>query len=266
MIGHSANGNGGKFRYYECGASRRMGKASCTQKAISADSIEEQALRQIKEYLTDEKNILSLIDANNEALEAMQKNKGSEIARLRADISRKDTAAKNLMKAVESGDGLKLGHIAARLDELSSEKSALEGRVQELEAFQLLEPIDKDEAEAFIEYMSTLFRSGLLRNKTLFQGLIQKIELLAGGAKAQVTYNPHFHPKADLIELKKKPLSGHRRTDGSPKGYLAPQMGLHANLLGEQIIAFTWVRKRGPARSRDPLAGGRAAWSGPPAG
>lgn len=248
MVGHSANGNGGRFRYYGCGSMLRSGKKVCSRPSINAGQIEEVVFARVKEYLTDEENILGLIEAHNKALLRMQKNKGRDIARLKAGLAQKDAAAKNIMRAVEAGQGLNIGHVAGRLEDLSREKADLESRIAQLQEFQLLEPTSEKELDSFVSYLDSLFKSGLIRNKTLLQGLVESIQLSADGKEAKVLYGANFHPKADFLRVRKMPPRA-AAARGSHGGHLATPAGLGANLLGEQIIQLDFKRQRAVARA-----------------
>lgn len=243
MVGHAAFGRRARYRYYSCSAALRSAKAGCGNPAIGAGNLEEQLFGAIKEYLTDKDNIKGLIRANNRALEGLQKKKTGEISRLRQDATKKEAAAKNIMRAIEAGQGLHFSHVAARLDEIASEKSSIEARIMELEEFRMLQPISADEAAAFVNHIDGLFSSGLVKNKTLFQGLIQKIEIVKGGKRARVSYNPQFHPRAEIFPIKKASRDG-RSSSGSHEAPLATQRGRHANLLGEQLVDLAFLPQR----------------------
>lgn len=249
MVGHAAHGNGGRFRYYGCSATFRKGKKACGRPSVNALGIEERVFGQIKEYLTDKENVLGLIDAHNAALERLQKGKAGEAARVRSDVARKDAAARNLMKAVEAGQGLNLGHVAARLDEISRDKTSLEDRIRQLEAFRLVLPISLKDSERFVDYLQKIFASGLIQNKTLFQGLIQAIDILPDGRSAKVTYNAKLHPQAEVVGWK-----------GSHDLHLVAPMGCHVNLLGSQMIILRAKcrrldKRKDPAPARLPERG-----------
>jgi site-specific DNA recombinase len=235
MVGHSGNGNGGRFRYYGCGNMLRSGKKVCSRPSINANQIEDIVFKKIEDYLTDEENILQLIETNNAALDKMKRNKSKDVAKLRSDLSHKDMSAKNIMRAVEAGEGLNIWHVAGRLEELQREKTAIESRIHELESFQSLEPISQNKADILFSYLNNLFKSGLIRNKTLLQGLLADIQLSIDGKSAKVLYRPDFHDKPDTIPLQKKSPRG-RNEHGSHGEHLATQEGLYANLLGEQVI------------------------------
>ena len=69
MAGASANGNGGKYQYYQC-CSKKYGQAKCKNKSINKNTFESFILKSIKNHIFTEKNLLTLADDTTRILKA----------------------------------------------------------------------------------------------------------------------------------------------------------------------------------------------------
>ncbi|MDH4263959.1 MAG: recombinase family protein [Spirochaetia bacterium] len=67
--GASANGNGGKYLYYQC-SSKKYGQAKCKNKSINRNSFENFILKSIKNHILTEKNMMTLADDTNKISKA----------------------------------------------------------------------------------------------------------------------------------------------------------------------------------------------------
>ena len=81
--GASANGNGGKYLYYQC-SSKKYGQAKCKNKSINKNSFENFILKSINNHIITEKNLMTLADDTNRILKAKY-----ESEKLKKDILKK---------------------------------------------------------------------------------------------------------------------------------------------------------------------------------
>lgn len=125
MVGESGTSkNGSKYQYYICLEKKKH--RACQKKAVRKDWIEDLVIGQVKTILTNDNRIDMIAHQVYEFFVA-EKGDTSYVDSLRAELKQVESAAGNIMRAIEMGifnDTTK-----ARMEELDAQKTALEAAI-----------------------------------------------------------------------------------------------------------------------------------------
>jgi site-specific DNA recombinase len=176
-IGVSANGNGGKYRYYACSGREKLGTKSCAGERLNRDKLEAAILNQLAELYRDGELIRAALtqaahDVDRPAITEQR-------AVVSEEIKRTERAVDRYQQAFENGD-LEPGQFKTRLAELGARLQELRDQEQELTA-QLAEPADSLEPAALAavadQLRDTIANGEPAQTKALLRTLIKEIRV-----------------------------------------------------------------------------------------
>ena len=201
LVGYSAYGNGGHYRYYVCGTIVRSGPKACPQQKFNAEDLERVFLAKLRERLTSRRTIREMITSRNELLKQAQKEQARLLPKLEEDLQAIDRKRTRLYEAIEENLTLTLEDIGPRLRELAELKTQKELERDELKKRLALQPA-KDSDAAIQELME--FYTGLFCDETS-SGRKRIVQALATSVKidevcASLTYDPSLKMKRDRLQ------------------------------------------------------------------
>ena len=129
MAGESGTSHtGAKHNYYLCTKHKRQGKSACDKKAIRQEQIEDAVLNAAIELVSNDELIDFITDCTWEYYQRQDFTK-AEIEALQKELSRVETAIKNLLHAIELG--IFNEATKARMDELTAQQKELTASIAE---------------------------------------------------------------------------------------------------------------------------------------
>lgn len=131
MAGESGTSHtGAKHNYYLCTKHKRQGKTACDKKAIRQEQIEDAVLNAAIELVSNDELIDFITDCTWEYYQKQDFTK-AEVEALQKELSRVETAIKNLLHAIELG--IFNEATKARMDELTAQQKELTTSIAEKE-------------------------------------------------------------------------------------------------------------------------------------
>ena len=180
-LGASANGNGGRYRYYVCFSRQRYGKKACEGERLPADALEEAILEQLLAVLEREPMVREAISEAFAELEADQPKREAELERIDTERRRIGESLDRYFRAFEEGT-MPESACAPRIGELSEKLRGLEARREELAAEEPAErePLtDEDLALLQAEVREVIEGGDPPTRKALLQSLVDEIRVVS---------------------------------------------------------------------------------------
>lgn len=180
-LGASANGNGGRYRYYVCFSRQRYGKKACEGERLPADQLEEAILGQLLAVLEREPVVREAISEAFAELDADQPKREAELERIGAERCRTSESLERYFRAFEDGT-MPESACAPRIGELSEKLCGLEARREELAAEEPSErePLtDEDLALLQAEVREVIEDGDPPMRKALLQSLVDEIRVVS---------------------------------------------------------------------------------------
>ena len=132
-LGASANGNGGRYRYYVCFSRQRYGKKVCEADRLPADELEEAILEQLLSILEREPLVREAIAEAFAEIDAEQPQRTAELEQIDSDLRRTGESLDRYFRAFEEGT-MPESACAPRIGELTERLRGLQARQEELAA------------------------------------------------------------------------------------------------------------------------------------
>lgn len=193
MIGNSRRSGTQKkfYRHYEC--QNRKKHKSCTQKAISADFLDNAVLNHIEEAVNDRR----FIDKLSAFIKTTIKETGSDaelvIKQLKADKAKKEKEIENLVAAVASGITNKV--IKDKLDLLESEIASLNLRISSAEIdAKKLNP-SKEQIASYINKFKDIKEKPFEETKAMIGMLVHSVVVSDTDVQINIRTFDDFFPK-----------------------------------------------------------------------
>jgi site-specific DNA recombinase len=180
-LGASANGNGGRYRYYVCFSRQRYGKKACEGERLPADQLENAILDQLLAVLEREPMVRAAISEAFAELDADQPKREAELERIDAERRRTSESLERYFRAFEEGT-MPESACAPRIGELSEKLRGLEARQEELAAEEPSErePLtDEDLALLQAEVREVIEGGDPPTRKALLQSLVDEIRVVS---------------------------------------------------------------------------------------
>jgi site-specific DNA recombinase len=180
-LGASANGNGGRYRYYVCFSRQRYGKKACEGERLPADELEEAILTQLLGVLEREPVVREAISEAFAELDADRPRREAELERIDADLRRTGESLDRYFRAFEDGS-MPESACAPRIGELTEKLRGLEARREELAAEEPAErePLnDEDLAILQAEVREVIEGGDAPTRKALLQSLVDEIRVVS---------------------------------------------------------------------------------------
>lgn len=132
-LGASANGNGGRYRYYVCFSRQRYGKKVCEADRLPADELEEAILEQLLAVLEREPLVREAIAEAFAEIDAEQPQRTAELEQIDSELRRTGESLDRYFRAFEEGT-MPESACAPRIGELTERLRGLQARQEELAA------------------------------------------------------------------------------------------------------------------------------------
>lgn len=179
-LGASANGNGGRYRYYVCFSRQRHEKA-CEGERPPADELEEAILGQLLAVLEREPLVREAISDAFAELDADRPKREAELERIDADLCRTGESLDRYFRAFEDGS-MPESACGPRIGELTERLRGLEARREELCAEEPAEREalgDEDLALLQAEVREVIGGGDPPTRKALLQSLVDEIRIVS---------------------------------------------------------------------------------------
>ena len=125
MFGKS--GKSGKYRYYVCGVSERMGAEQCSAKPVPVNKIEQAVMQRILNVVLTEPNVERLVDLTNQELRRLISSSKATVAAIEAKLFDVHKRLDRLFEAIETGL-IGINDLAPRIRMLREQAKELETR------------------------------------------------------------------------------------------------------------------------------------------
>jgi site-specific DNA recombinase len=177
----TANGNGGRYRYYVCFTRQRYGRKACDAQSLPADELDAAILDQLAELLAREDDIRTEIEKAFAELDADKPKRQIEIERLDAELRKTNDTLDRYFRAFEHGT-MPERACAPRIAKLTQRLSELDARRAELAASDddQLEPLSDDDLHLLQAHVAEVIADGdPPGRKALLQALVQEIRIVS---------------------------------------------------------------------------------------
>jgi site-specific DNA recombinase len=131
-IGMSANGNGGRYRYYACTGRQKYGPKACDGERLPRDKVEQAVLHQLVSLYRDEQLIGDALAKATAAAEKRRPEFEQRLASISAEIARTEQSLERYYEAFEQGKLSpercedRLARLRTRLDDVQAQQAELE--------------------------------------------------------------------------------------------------------------------------------------------
>jgi len=177
LVGVSANGNGGKYRYYICSGRQKFKK--CRLDTLRKDSLEQAVLGRLKNVFTGSGLIERVHARAAELLAKHTPDYDGELTAVSSEIKKKELAIRRYQAAFESGDmpakicGDRLRDIGVELEQLNAKFAEIErAKVAGAE----LKP-GPELHKAVARLHKTIMSAPLAKRKAAIKMLVKKIKV-----------------------------------------------------------------------------------------
>ncbi len=180
-VGVSANGNGGRYRYYICFSRQRYGKKACEADRLPADELEEAILEQLLGVLEREPLVRKAISEAFAEIDAEQPQRAAELERIDGELRRTGESLDRYFRAFEEGT-MPESACGPRIKELSERLRGLQARQGELAAEEPAErePLTDDDLGLLQAQVREVIESGdPPTRKALLQSLVDEIRVVS---------------------------------------------------------------------------------------
>lgn len=183
MQGGSANGHGGRYYYYRCGA-------SCGARGVRADWLEEALVDAVRELLYDRDEALRI------AREVATYRQGGDTDRRRAELQRSRRSAQadldGIMAAIKRG----AWHPA-----MQAETDAAQERLERAERDLAL--LDAESSFSIEDFADFLQWGATLDDETVLSAFIGQVLIVEEGAVATLNYDRNNEPARVVVSLER---------------------------------------------------------------
>ncbi|MDH4263891.1 MAG: recombinase family protein [Spirochaetia bacterium] len=178
MHGASANGNGGKYLYYQC-SSIKYGQAKCTNKSINKNLLENFILKSIKNHILTEKNLTTLADEDNQLQK--EKYESGKISKL--DLEKRlqilNKRIQNTQTMLADGKLENQQTVLSMLGDFRKEESEIQDQLARIGDI-TFKPFEKSDIDKYSQKTRGILQTRTLEDKReVLQSFIQKITITA---------------------------------------------------------------------------------------
>lgn len=180
MTTESANGNGGRYTYYNCSAAQRG--AGCSHRRVRADDFDGWMVGEIMDRILTRDRLVEFVRELHLLTGEWVKDRARRRDVIAADLRNTETRLRNLFEVLElhGKDAPNLGDLTMRMRELKAQRETLEGRLIELEE-EVYPAVGIDDDQ--ISQAADLMRDVVMTSKdpaklrAFFAGFVQEIAL-----------------------------------------------------------------------------------------
>jgi DNA invertase Pin-like site-specific DNA recombinase len=220
MSGASANGNGGKYLYYQC-SSKKYGQAKCKNKSINKNTLENFIIKSIKNQILTETNLMILADEYNQFVK--EKSDSEKIKRedLEKRLQILNKRIQNTQTMLADGKLENQQTVLSMLGDFRKEENEIQDQLAKI-GDTTFKPFEKTDIQKYSQKTRGILESKTLEEKReVLPSIIQKITVTTD-RKILIEYD--FHPG--------KGMEGRTAgvTHGSPLTLFAPRKLTAANL------------------------------------
>ena len=180
-LGASANGNGGRYRYYVCFSRQRYGKKVCEADRLPADELEDAILGQLLAVREREPLVREAISEAFAELDAEQPQRAIELERIDGELRRTGESLDRYFRAFAEGT-MPESACAPRIGELTERLRGLQARQEELAAEEPdeREPLtDDDLALLHAEVREVIDGGDPTTRKALLASMVDEIRVVS---------------------------------------------------------------------------------------
>ena len=191
----------GEFAYYVCGTLDKKGSKSCPAKYSNADKFESRVIKQIKERILTQDNLIDLVRMVNEEMDSAMQSYQNELVLLISAIEDINHRLERLYDAIETGK-LNLDDVVVRIRELQQRQQGLQAKRIEIES-QISdrkgELADLETISDYVDDLHDLLKEGSLAERRAFIKSFVK-EVRVTGNEAVLSYTMPILPENVAIE------------------------------------------------------------------
>lgn len=203
-LGASANGNGGRYRYYVCFSRQRYGKKVCEADRLPADELEEAILEQLLSVLEREPLVREAIAEAFAEIDGQQPQRTAELERIDGELRRTGESLDRYFRAFEEGT-MPESACAPRIGELTEQLRGLEARREELSAEEPdeREPLtDDDLALLQTEVREVIDGGDPTTRKALLASMVEEIRVVSRAEIYPSFSLPAVRPPSGSVPLR----------------------------------------------------------------
>ncbi|MCI0836824.1 MAG: zinc ribbon domain-containing protein, partial [Chloroflexi bacterium] len=177
MFGKS--GKSGKYRYYVCGVSERMGAEQCAAKPVPVNKIEQAVMQRILNVVLTEPNVERLVVLTNQELRRLISSSTATVAAIEAKLIDVHKRLNRLFEAIETGS-IGIDDLAPRIRILRVQASELEKRRDSVEMKSCQSEatlVDRGQLLIYLGNLKLLLSAGTpAQRKTFLQSFVKGLE------------------------------------------------------------------------------------------
>ncbi len=233
----AAEAKSGKYTYYVCQSILKKGSGSCATPRISAKSLEETIIRNLRENVLTEGNIRGLVNVLDEEMDGLAHEQRGRLESIEGELEDVKRRLARIWHVIETTD-MEMADAAERVRELKDRREKLEQAADEARAVLAERRALLDRAEtiaAFAADMSVFLRtSELTETRSFIRSFVKEIQIEPG--KATIVYiipMPEDSPIGDSGTAELAFTDGVRSTirGGGPPGDRTRNLGIKSPLL-----------------------------------
>ena len=191
----------GKFAYYVCGTLDKKGSGSCPAKYLNTDKFESLVIKQIKERILTEENLIELVRMVNEEMDSAMQSYQNELDLISGTITDINQRLERLYDAIETGK-LNLDDVVVRIRDLRQRQELLQAKRIEIESQmsdRKVELADLETISCYVDDLHDLLKEGSLgERRTFIKSFIKEIRV--SGGEAVLSYSMPILPEKVTIE------------------------------------------------------------------
>ncbi len=229
-VGATANGNGGRYRYYVCFTRHRYGTKTCANDRLPAEELEEAIMGQLAATLEREALVRQAIEDAFAELEKQRPKSEAELARIDAELRRTNEMLDRYFRAFENGT-MPEQACAPRIADVTRRLGQLEARREELtlDDDDTPEPLSEEDLNTLQAHVRHVIAHGdPAQQKALLQALVDEIRVVS---RAEI------YPFFSLPAV--RPPCGSVR----PGGFEPPTHGLEGRRSSAELRARTFAKR-----------------------
>ena len=185
----AAEAKSGKYTYYVCQSILKTGSGSCETPRINARSFEETIVRNLRENVLTEGNILGLVNVLDEEMDGVAHEQRGRLESIEGELEDVKRRLARIWHVIETTD-MEMADAAERVRELRERREKLEQAAEEARAILAERRALLDRAEtiaAFAADMSEFLRtSELTETRSFIRSFVKEIQIRPG--KATIVY------------------------------------------------------------------------------
>lgn len=190
--GVTGYGRDKKYAYYNCTTYSRKGKNVCSGHRVRDDELDKEIIARVRKLIFSEDNMRKLVEDINAAAKSLRMDYGKKITEIKKKANDLELRIIRQYEAIESGV-IDLNLVAPRLEELKSQKEALQEEISYYESLNIRNQpvhITRTMIEKFRKEMEQIFVGDNVQEQREFlKKFIEKIVVKDEGIEI-VYYTP----------------------------------------------------------------------------